>query len=317
MFHLLPQGPIPLDQITRMKEQVQRALFNNVPQPLPEKLWHYTDAGGCKGIIENGRLRATHLAHLNDASEYLHAVSILVEAIRSEKAQKVSSLRQTVLEELEAFVTHTKPEDTASVFVACFSIAENSLNQWRAYGNGEGGYCLGFETKRLFEIDRENGMLVPVIYDKAIQTSLIASLLQWALNEYEELCAIDTTLGSDRSRRILWWNWFVIIGAASVAPVLKNPAFQEEAEWRYIHLATENSDIEFLPRPLGLRPYIDLDFRVQLAPTDPTLRLPLTDLWSGPGRRSGVSLMAGRVLLEKHKYGGINLHSSEIPFRVG
>ncbi len=317
MFNLFPKLPIGKAQIDSMTARVNGMLRSHVPNPVPEKLWHYTDSHGLKGIIENGTMRATHLAYVNDASEYLHAATILLEIIRAEKTLGNSTLRQTVLDELDLFVAGTGPEDIAPVFVACFSTAENSLNQWRAYGSGEGGYALSFDTKRLMEVHHPNGILTPVIYDKSIQTNVVENLLVWGLNEYEQLCLTDAALGTDPARRALWWNWFILICAATVAPVLKNPAFKEEAEWRYVQLAIPGTNMQFLPRPLGLRPYIDIDFRVKMKPTDPAPLLPLTDLWSGPGRLTGVSLLAGRAFLEKHNYFGINLHKSEIPFRVG
>src|SRR4029453_11377382 len=122
-----------------------------------------------------------------------------------------------------------------------------SLNQWRAYGSGEGGYALSFDTKRLMDVQHSNGMLTPVIYDKSTQITVVQTLLRWALNEYEQLCLKDTTLGTDQARRSLWWNWFILICAATIAPVLKNPAFLEEAEWRYVHLAVPGSNMQFLP----------------------------------------------------------------------
>jgi hypothetical protein len=317
MFNLFPKTPIDPTHVAAMNAEVRRLLNSFIPNPIPTKLWHYTDATGLKGIIENGTMRSTHLAYVNDASEYLHAAAILLEAIRIEKSAPGSTLRKTVLDELDQFVGVPTPEDIAPVFVTCFSTAENSLNQWRAYGAGEGGYALSFETLRLLNLPHPNGFLTPVIYDKSIQTNVVQTLLRWGLTEYERLCATDVTLGTDQARRALWWNWFILICAASVAPALKNPAFVEEAEWRYIHLAIPGSKMEFLPRALGLRPYIDIDFKVMMKANDTAPLLPITDLWSGPGRLTGVSLLAGRALLEKHNYFGINLHKSEIPFRVG
>jgi hypothetical protein len=45
---------------------------------VPDVLWHYTDAGGLLGIVRCSYLRATHLAFMNDAKEYMHANELLL-----------------------------------------------------------------------------------------------------------------------------------------------------------------------------------------------------------------------------------------------
>jgi hypothetical protein len=37
-----------------------------------QPLWHYTDAAGLSGILTSGKIRATHVAHLNDPTEIVH-----------------------------------------------------------------------------------------------------------------------------------------------------------------------------------------------------------------------------------------------------
>jgi hypothetical protein len=98
-----------------------------------KKLYHYPDSGGFKGIIESGALRATHIAFMNDSSEYLHAVSLLLDDVRAAKKHvSANSLQGKLLEEMEPAISGTRPEDVSPYFVACFSAQENSLNQWRA-----------------------------------------------------------------------------------------------------------------------------------------------------------------------------------------
>ena len=81
---------------------------------------------------------------------------------------------------------------------------------------------------------------------------------------FDRYCAGDRS--SAKSAMV---NDFSTVCTTTVAPVLKNPAFKEEAEWRYVHLAIPGTNMQFLPRPLGLRPYIDIDFKVLMKETDP------------------------------------------------
>jgi len=42
-----------------------------------QPLWHYTDAAGLSGILTSGKIRATHVAHLNDPTEIVQVRSWL------------------------------------------------------------------------------------------------------------------------------------------------------------------------------------------------------------------------------------------------
>lgn len=38
-------------------------------QPIPERLWHYTNADGFAGVVKSGRVWATDVRFLNDTEE--------------------------------------------------------------------------------------------------------------------------------------------------------------------------------------------------------------------------------------------------------
>ena len=48
---------------------IQFALPELEREPLPEKVFHYTDSSGLLGILNSGVLWATHYRFLNDSSE--------------------------------------------------------------------------------------------------------------------------------------------------------------------------------------------------------------------------------------------------------
>ena len=47
------------------------------PDPLPDRLYHYTDAGGLYGILKDKNLWATHAAYLNDSREFLYGMDLI------------------------------------------------------------------------------------------------------------------------------------------------------------------------------------------------------------------------------------------------
>jgi hypothetical protein len=321
MFDLIPKEPLPPElhnPILQMIDSIAAPQRNL--HALPDVLYHYTDSAGLKGIIEGGFLRATHLAHLNDAKEYLHAVSLLLDAVRLRKKRFVNQLNSLVLDELEEAMAPTQPEHIPSIFVTCFTGEANSLNQWRAYGKGEGGYSIGFDAKQIRNLSHI-GVLTPVIYDPDVQRQMVEDLLDRSLAAYHQL-AHDQPIYVEDLKRKLWWSWFIIL-ATQAAPMMKDPAFKAEAEWRFVMWCHSVTNMDFAPRQTGLAPFTKIEFGIARNNADgvrlPNL-LPIRKLWSGPGRATGPALVAGRSLLEKYEYFGdhsVSLEASSIPYRVG
>lgn len=292
---------------------------------LPKTLYHYTDAAGLKGIIESGTMRATHIAFMNDASEYLHAVSLLTDSIRLAKTRQLSSLQRKLIEEIEQPVALTRPQDSGPYFVTCFSSAENSLNQWRAYGRGEGGFCIGFDAVQLrSQLNHKHCFISPAIYDPSVQLGLVEELVDWAIAEYPKVAA--NHVENEAAHRTQWARTFLWLATAA-APIMKNPSFAEEQEWRLIYALQSKWDVRFLAKSIGLAPYVELELGKAQSAADPDQtsrlkrplpdKLPINALWSGPGRATETSLLAGRTLLEQFNYDGVRLESSKIPYRVG
>ena len=94
MFDFVPKETIyPREEMIRIQTKVFDIIrTRKKSREKPEALHHYTSAEGFKGIIESGVLHATHVSFMNDLTEYLHAVSLLSEAIKNEK-KSVSVLR--------------------------------------------------------------------------------------------------------------------------------------------------------------------------------------------------------------------------------
>ncbi|WNV09779.1 DUF2971 domain-containing protein [Tardiphaga sp. 709] len=326
MFDFLPQQPVAADEASAISEKVWKSIKAILQKtPLPKTFYHYTDAAGLKGIVESGSLRATHIAFMNDASEYLHAISLLTDSIRAARTRPLSVLQIKLLDEIEEPVALTLPQNSAPYFVTCFSSAENSLNQWRAYGRGEGGFCIGFDAAQLNARSNDGYFFIsPAIYDPNEQAQWVSEFLDWALAEYPKIATNHIEDEEDHRKR---WAHTLLWLATAAAPIMKNPSFAEEQEWRLIHILQSKWDVRFLPKLTGLVPYVELKLGApqSTSSSDQEHRLgkplpdkiPITVLWSGPGRATDVSLLAGRTLLEQLNYDGVRLESSKIPFRVG
>lgn len=111
-------------------------------------LFHYTTAGGLKGIIESSSLFASSAYFLNDSSELKYgrelAAKVLQEwsSARQKRATNEQNVNagQSVLRILADYFNGSNVDTSknAPVFVTCFCEADNLLSQWRANGQAVG-----------------------------------------------------------------------------------------------------------------------------------------------------------------------------------
>jgi hypothetical protein len=121
------------------------AAFNPVPS---SPLYHYTAGTGLIEIIKSGELWSTQVACLNDSSELLYPIEFLQTKVRERLRSPVGAEIQFLLERIDAGLTEPKIA-TEGRFLACFSEDGDDLSQWRAYGGGEGGYAIEFDSEKL------------------------------------------------------------------------------------------------------------------------------------------------------------------------
>jgi hypothetical protein len=299
----------------------------DVAQGSPKTLFHYTGTSGFCGIVQSGNIRATHLAYMNDSSEYQHGVTLLHEAVSDERKKNSDPIARSLFDCMLPQLEPLPVWDLPPIFVACLSATPDSLSQWRAYGGGEGGIALGFERARLEQaIVGINAALAPVIYDNAKKRQIVHQMVQWAIAEFQKLRSRQP---SDDIRQLAKsWTETLFAYAAQVAPLFKDEAFAEEREWRLLYGPRYKTEIcvaakgprltSFIDIGLGKPPQIPSGWE----PGDPARKrklpncLPLKEVWFGPGRVQELTRLAAKVLLENGVYpDGVKLELSRVPFR--
>ena len=103
----------------------------DISQKVRRPLYHYTDAAGLKGIIENQEVWLSSIFHLNDPSELRHGVECAVEELHELRANAVrdgDTFIPTVCDQIEQLVTHD-PRSELGFFVASFSRSPDDLGQ--------------------------------------------------------------------------------------------------------------------------------------------------------------------------------------------
>jgi hypothetical protein len=137
------------------------AAFNPVPSG---PLYHYTSGNGLIEIIKSGELWSTQVACLNDSSEMLYPIELLRTKVKEKRAARITSEVEFLLERIDVGLTELQM-NTEGRFLACFSEDGDDLSQWRAYGGGEGGYAIQFDSQYLRKLPDAVTILSKVEYD--------------------------------------------------------------------------------------------------------------------------------------------------------
>ena len=236
-------------------------------------LWHYTDASGLLGILQNNELWFTDASFLNDASEMSYAVELTKRIV--DKRLKESDLSPAHREYLDSFlrsiVSHRdnirEYGFVNPTFICCFCEEADSLHLWRAYSDHGRGYSIGLYPDhialgpiRLSERATQNGKLIEtwypfrpflcrVIYNEQEQEKIINRLLdllvQAIITAPSEFPVgsennVHKIIASSRFFRLFYLCLFCF----------KHPTFKDEREWRLIYAPDffkRDADIESIP----------------------------------------------------------------------
>ena len=219
---------------------------------IPDILYHYCSVDTFKIIAEKKTLRLSEIAKSNDSMEcqWMEKVvvpSMIEENVRSlikrkklganesihDQDQTISSYTAQAIKEVDYFFNGENGTiDNRVVFATCFSKWSDQLSQWRGYACDGAGLSLGFDTK-LFQpfVNDDSNLpynLKKVVYNRREQERFVREKIR----NYMESFASDTN-----DKQIFAAIQLVLrTGVSSV--YMKNPAFNEEAEWRF-YLAIE------------------------------------------------------------------------------
>jgi hypothetical protein len=312
------------------RHEIVQDLLPKYQESLPSVLWHYTSGDSLLKIIDSSTMWSTQVSCVNDQVELRYAQSMFYHALKEIKYQPGiphSSDHTYILD----FLTDQLGEGSAHTsewFITCFSAKKDDLSQWRAYGGGESGYSLGFDSGKLEQSLRvDQAFLMPVCYDDSLH-SLAAKKVGKATLDF-----FTAGLATRRNFREEWrttflQNWEEAI--TYLAPLIKHPKFKDESEWRLVRrLRSEDvSRMKFSQKQTLLARHLPLTFGIPQNPDSsisPNLQvetkvskiLPLTEIVVGPSRNSGVSQISVADLLKSSGYNNTNVPVTltEVPFQ--
>lgn len=231
-------------------------------------LFHYARPSAFNGIFATRSLYASHIAFLNDSSEFRFTFNCAASTIRRLRkelcpeslladADQIVKIKDDVLQRTLNLITSNMEfiPLASGTFVTCFSTKFDDLSQWRAYCP-QGGFAIGFHKEDLESMQHvtlgpRKVILMPCIYvnefdDKVPEVEgLLRDPDRWREDDEAHHPTADE----------------IFKHIESSAPTIKSDAFKEEDEWRLIvtHLIQAHYDrIEFTASPEMLRPHIPL-----------------------------------------------------------
>jgi hypothetical protein len=271
---------------------------------VPEILYHYTNSAGLLGIIKSKTLWATHVRFLNDESEVRYSRKLLGTVVeRFEREYEGNTHAEAVFSLVGLLVDSPTSPDT---FAASMCANGDLLSQWRGYGGQGGGYAVGFHRERLNRVAHPQSFeFAQVMYSVSEQEGQLEKALRDAIQivaDYEE----QDALGPGAMELMLG------IGFTAAMLQIKNPHFQEEAEWRLVRtywLEESVKGTHMRTRGAVLIPCLE----IALTESN-TGDLPIVEVVVGPSRFDEAEAGVG-YLLKQHNLEHVEIRRSDIPFR--
>jgi hypothetical protein len=284
---------------TELEDQEYKALQRRTKAE--KLLWHYTDWSGLRGIVDSRQVWATHYTYLNDTGELIRALTITKDMFSRDLAYL-----QTAIDAVAA----GDENETPQLFIASFSEAFDSLEQWRAYSGGSIGFALAFDAKQLREVaESYNFSLVPCKYndqEARARAKQFDDDWQLALEEIQRYRADPQYSDTDKRMRVKSWSaeYRTVRGKLAAAMVpFKDECFKREEEVRLVSLAlVRGTDYR------RMHPDIVEDFRLQgtaiirfvkvplyfpqgqsCATADPEMKTPLRAIMFGPAKEDSAA----------------------------
>lgn len=269
-------------------------------------VYHYTDAKGLLGIIENNRLWASDVSFLNDPSETRFFPDFLFSTMENRKGG-ITDQQQEIIHLLKGKLTSSRP--TFQTLCISLSRSGDLLSQWRGYGNFGNGYAVEFKNS-LGLVHPQLGLFYDVCYGDTDITDFSNDLL----------CIMDEAFvkwGDD-----LIDDWARVIQALAIG--FKDSSYAEEKESRIVVNYSGNTDrgpdfsreapLCFRTRGSDIVPYIPLSLGLMME-GEPTPKLAIQRIIAGPGVDFELNYHSITQLLQKNGYEDVAVEKSAIPFR--
>lgn len=285
-------------------------------------LYHYTDAKGLRGIIENESFWFTDYRHLNDPTELHHGVNIAVEMIKNLPQPRNAPTGEFLELLADLLRKENFNSDYLDVLTCSFSSTRDDLGQWRAYGDDGRGFAIGLSPKLFAVEEAENQAANEIVfvgevrYQNQVVEERYRRSLQHALSAIETAAEEVWFRRSSQPARFLFFREIanVLIASSWIWNSLtsKHDAYEAEREVRLIMFGSQGSLSQYIKtriRGNEIIPYVPhrMPLKQQGA---------ITEIVIGPAAHKDSERTVKQMLSEIGVQHEVAVNRSPIPYRV-
>jgi hypothetical protein len=148
-------------------------------------LYHYTTYSGALNILSSQEFWSTAHDCTNDEAELASAHSIVTEVAQVCRQRYQMGTPAEVLDAFLATYPGSMMAQMRTTYLSCFSLARDDENQWRVYGDGGRGICLGIRV--LEEPPPKSRQIISIRTEVEYSES---ALREWLAAEFEKICLV-------------------------------------------------------------------------------------------------------------------------------
>ena len=227
-------------------------------------VYHYTSPNAFLSIVQNQKIRFTDIRYLNDKSEGIYFVKVLLDfldkyrneyphfnevvnnLLKENDFEKIRNLEVTNINYNESLSMRYREQ---RVFVFCTCAEADSLNMWNYYvNNGEyQGYNIGFRVEELiktFDVPDEKHLdSFRVYYGKVLylEKEHFAEIRRLA-ESIELYINLSLSRGDSDVKKAMAYEQIRLRNyIVSCGPFFKHPKFKSEEEFRVVLVIAEDS----------------------------------------------------------------------------
>lgn len=224
-------------------------------------LYHYTSHKNLRCIVEDRRLRISHVYYMNDANEIKYGAELFKTVVAERQNRETNQVLIDFLVELRDWINQLigLPH-----YIFVFSLTEkgNLLSQWRAYTpSGEAGVSIGFSKEGLEKIATQKGFeLIECLYDKKEQLAILNIELDAIVTNFVKDAPSINTTGRPLNHKYISYFYQYSERLLKTFCRIKDPFFQEESEWRLVSKYYEkytDPEIKFREGRTTLVPFVE------------------------------------------------------------
>ena len=223
--------------------------------------YHYCSVDTFFNIMQTSTIRLGNPLSMNDSAEIIWLLELLKNYVAKNKncaeiLKQWNLIKQMINKLLQKIDVP---------FIFCLSKGNDVLSQWRSYADDGKGVAIGIDVNRLLKLDTELLVGKDIIYDDKEQMKLLEQKkLDDSLDDFIE--ELEMALQGENETEIYSKVRKVASYILNEAIICKNPAFEEEREFRILCLPSKVSEksmvseIKFRSNNEQILPYREIYF---------------------------------------------------------